>query len=177
MQLLSEANEADKSCFSVPAVDKGKLLCYSGIYQLVTGNTEVGVKYLEEALHSMDGTPEQRILRIIVYQILAIYYRFKGESSQMSLLHNKTVKECREMGDLELLIISQSKGKEIAKKSVNQRDPEESNHQPLVMEVISIVKEATNHLCDEVIKKLLRNAALNIAKRIQKPKLQGNIVF
>lgn len=166
MQLLSEAKDADEPCSSVSNVDKGKHLSYSGIYELVTGKTEDGVKHLEEALRSMNDTPEQRIIRIIVYQILALYYRFKRESSQMSLFHNKTVKECREIGDPHLLIISQNIGKENAQRDMNQRDPEESNNQPLIMEVTFIVKEATNHLCDEDIKKSLSNTALNIRKQI-----------
>ena len=72
MQLLSIAEEAEEPC----SVDKGKHLCYRGIYQFVTGKTEEGVNCLEDSLLdlSMNGAPEQRILRIVVYQILAIYY-------------------------------------------------------------------------------------------------------
>jgi len=155
--------------------EKGKHLCYSGMYQLVTSKTKDGVECLEEALRSMNGSPEQRILRIIVFQILAIYYRFKKESSQVSLLQGKVNKECKQIRDPQLLIIPKREGKEIAESDISQRAPKDSNSQPLVKEVIFIVKEATNHFCDDDIIKSLSNAALNIEKQIQKPTLQGNI--
>ena len=106
MQLLSEGkSDNEASCSSVSVDDRGKHLCYSGIYQLATGKTEDGVQSLEEALSLMDGTPEQRILRIIMFQILAVYYRFRKDWSRMSLFYRKALQECRALGDTQLLII------------------------------------------------------------------------
>ena len=87
MQLLSEA-KYNPSCLSVPVDDRRKQLCYSGIYQLVTGKAEDGVQILEEALSLMHGTPEQKILRIIIFQILVIYYRFIKNPSRMSMCYS-----------------------------------------------------------------------------------------
>ena len=81
---------------------------YSGIYQLVTGKTEHGVQLFQDALSLMDGisVPEQRILRTIVFQIFAMYYRFKENSSRiMSIFYGKALEECRAAGDAKLHII------------------------------------------------------------------------
>ena len=82
MQLLSEGKYEP----SFPDDDRGKHLCYSGICQLVTGSTEDGVQLLQEALSLMDANPEQRILRIILFQILAIYYRSKELVKNVNVL-------------------------------------------------------------------------------------------
>lgn len=77
MPLLTEVMDIEASCASVSVDDKGKRLCYSGIYQLVDGQTEAGVQSLKEAFSLMSDTPEQMILKITAFQILATYHRSK----------------------------------------------------------------------------------------------------
>lgn len=74
MQLFFEVKDVDELCFLVLNVDKGKYLFYSGIYEFVIGKIEDGVKYLEEVFCLMNDMFEQRIIKIIVYQILVFYY-------------------------------------------------------------------------------------------------------
>ena len=179
MQLLSEAQrnlDNEASCSSVSVGDKGKLLCYSGIYLLVTGKTEDGVQCLEEALSLMNDTPEHRILSIIVFQILATYYRFKNNSSRMSLFYTKAVQECRRAGDTKLLIIPATENvrKEIGDDEMIRINPDNSLNPPLTLEILCLLNEATKHLAETDTKQSVSNAVLNIAREIENPLLQSS---
>ena len=131
----------------VPVDDGGKHLCYSGIYQLVTGKTEDGVQILEEAFSLMHGTPERKILRIIIFQTLAIYYRFMKNPSRMSMFYSKALEECRGVGDNKLLIIPAMKNRksENGEKGIVQKSPEKVINAPLTLEVLCLVTEAIKH--------------------------------
>ena len=170
MQTLSKANDIKTPCSAVSVRNKGKHLCYDGITQLVTGNTEDGVQCLEEAHYLlMNGTPEQRILRIVAFQILAIYYRFKENSSRTSQFFSKALQECKVAGDTELLIIFATES------SGNQTDEKERTHQPLKLEILCLVSEATKHLTDEETKRYISYAAQQIAKNIETSLFQSSL--
>ena len=81
--LLSAAKDIAASTSPVSAGDDGKHLCYSGINHLIKGQTPAGVKSLEDALPSLKGTPEWKVLRIIACQILAVYYCFHSDSPKL----------------------------------------------------------------------------------------------
>ena len=49
---------------------KGKLLFYGAIYQLVMDNVEEGAKSLEEAVSSLGASPEHTMLKLIAFEIL-----------------------------------------------------------------------------------------------------------
>ena len=93
--LLSEAKDIEASSLPVSVGDKGKHLCYSGINQLVNGETAAGVKCLEDALPSLNGTPERDVLRIIAFQILAIFYSFQKDSPRLSWRYRNALQECK----------------------------------------------------------------------------------
>ena len=105
MDLLSEAKDIEASPRPLSAGDEGKNLCYSGINQLVNGETAAGVKCLQDALPSLNGTPERKVLRIIAFQILAIYYRFNSDSRKLSWRYRNALQECRKLENKGLLII------------------------------------------------------------------------
>ena len=179
-QLLSEAKNNEVSCSSVSDGDKGKYLCYSGIYELATGKAENGVQFLEEALSLMNGTTEQRIVRIIAFQILAIYYRHKNNSSRMSQFYTKALQECRSVGDIQLLIIPVAKntGKESGENEMiarKRRKPDNSVNLPLTLEILCLISEATKHLHESDVQQSVGNAVLNIEKEIEKPLLQSSL--
>ena len=173
MQLLSERKN-EPSC---PDDDRGKHLCYSGICQLVAGETEDGVQLLQEALYLLDESPKQRILRIILFQILAVYYRFKKNSSRMSMFYSKALEECRAVGDTKLLIIPamEKNIRESGEEEMIFRKSETLINAPLTLEVLCIVCKATKHLPDDDAKRSASNTLLNIAKEIQNPLLQSSI--
>ena len=176
MQLLSEG-KYEPPRHSPPVDHKGKHLCYSGIYQLITGKTEDGVILLQEAISLMDGTPEQGILRIIMFQILAIYYRCIKNSSRMSMFYNKALQECRALGDTQLLIIPKMENRERkdGEEKKVQSNPDKLINPPLTLEVVFLVNEATKHLSDFQTKHCVSNIVLNIAKDLAKPRLQTSL--
>ena len=176
MQLFSEG-KYEPLCSLVPVGDRGKHLCYSGIYQLVTGKTEDGVQILEEALSLMHGTPEQKILRIIIFQILAIYYRFTNNPSRMSMFYSKALEECRLLGDNKLLIIPamKSRNSESGEEEIIKKSPEKVVNFPLTLEVLCLVTEAIKYLPDPDTEQYVSNVVLNIAKDLENPVLQSSL--
>ena len=66
--MITVANAIQDPNSSICEGEKGKHLRYYGIYQLVIGNTEDGVKVLEEALSSMNTSQEHTILRLLIFQ-------------------------------------------------------------------------------------------------------------
>ena len=96
----------------------------------------------------MNSSSEHRILRITAFQILAIYHRFKKNSSGMSQFYSKALQECETLGDTELLVIPKGTGKELpetAKEHLNQRNPDASNNQPLKMKLFLLLKQRQNN--------------------------------
>ena len=179
MQLLSQARHVEES-HGYPASDseRGKRMCYNGIYQLANNKTEEGVQCLEDAVSLMNSSPQQRILKLVAFQILAIYHRFKKNSSGMSLYYIKALQECKALGDTQLLVIPEGTEKElpeIAKEDLNQRYPDASNNQPLIYEIISLINATTKQFFDDDTKQYLTDGALNIAEEIKKPTLQSSL--
>ena len=169
-QMLSKAKDIETPCSAVSVRNKGKHLCYSGIIQIVTGNTEDGVQCLEEAHYLLiNGTPEQRILRIVAFQILAIYYRLKENSSRTSQFLSKALQECKVAGDTELLVISPTES------TGNQTDEKERTHQPLQLEILCLVSEATKRLTDAKTKRYISNTVQQIAKDIETSLFQSSL--
>ena len=178
MKCLSKAGNLEESCYPVSNSDRAKRLCYNGICQLANGKTVDGVQCLKDAVSLMNNSPEHRILGIIAFQILAIYYRFKKNSSGMSQFYNKALQECKTLRDTGLLVIPKGTGKELSeavKEELNQRNIDALNNQPLRNEIISIVKAATKQFCDDDTKQWLTDAALNIADDIKEPAPQSSL--
>ena len=167
--MLSKAKDMKASCPPISVCEKVKHLCYSGINQLVNGKTTVGVQCLKEALSSVDDTPEQKVLRIIAFQILAIYHHFENDFSRMSQCYRSAVHECRKMGYTQLLIIPgiESTGMKADENGMTQ--------EPLKVAVLSLVSEATVHLPVSDKRRSIRNAAQEIAKNIEKPPVQRSL--
>ena len=162
---LAEAKEIGASCSKASAGENGKHCCYNGISQLVNEKTKDGVRCLEESLSSKNNTSEWGILRIIAFQILAIYYCFRKKRSKASMFYRKAIKECRAVGDAKLLIIQamENAGKETNGKEI-------TNH-PLKLAIICLVSEATKHLDDSGTKRSIINAAQQIAEDIENPRI------
>ena len=169
MLLLSEVMDIEASCASVCVDDKGKRLCYCGIYQLVDSQTEAGVQSLKEALSLMSDTPEKRILRIIAFQILATYHRYKNNIYEMPEFVSKSLQECQSPGTEHLLFIPEmeSTGKRIEEKRMTQ--------QPLKLEIISLVIDAAKHFIDTETKRCMIDAALEITNGIGKSPVQSSL--
>ena len=179
MKLLSEVDDKQVQCCSISEDNKGKLLCYIGICQLGSEKTDDGVQNLQEALSMMNGSPEQRILRIIAFQILAIYHRFNKNLSVASQLYNNALQECRTAGDTSLLVISQMEHSEfqIDEGEIPGRKSDTLITQPLRLEIICILSKATGHFSDNDDKQSISNAVVNISKETNLPPSLGVCIF
>jgi len=174
MELISDAKDLEESCTPVSDSDRGKRLCYNGIYHLANGRPDDGVQCLEDAVSSMNSSPEKKILRIIACQILAIYHRYKVNLLEMSQFYSKALQECKELGDTQLLVIPEGAGR-CDKEDLNPKNSDTSNNQPLKNDIISFVNGATKQLCDNDTKEALTNAVLNIAEQIKEPTVQSSL--
>ena len=165
-KLLSEAREIQLSASIRDREQKGKLLSYYGLYQLVIGRTEKGVKLLEEALSFLVTSSEHTILKLIVCQILAFYHSLQSDPLQSLNFCKKAVNECRAVGDTGLLVIS-----EIDKTTTNDdeysmhsRETKNTHNQPLEIEVILLVSQAVKNITTNETKQCFHSLLLQILK-------------
>ena len=118
--LLSKVNDLQVAASSVPNLEKGKYFCYMGIYHFITEKTNNGVQFLKEALLSLENckSAEKRILEMVIFQILAVYYQSLNDLSSASAFCDKAIHQCSLMRDLQLLIIPSMKNK--SKESISE---------------------------------------------------------
>ena len=163
MLLLSEARRLQSLTTTSCPEERGKHLCYSGIYQLVVGKTEDGVESLEGAISLLNKTAELKVLRLMILQILAIFYGCtKGDYELSAMFYDRAVQECKEAEDMHLLVIPDNNGE------ANYRDEhrvpsstENLGNEPIEIGVIYLVVSAIKKICsteitDFSIKLLLR---------------------
>ena len=167
--LLSEAKGIEASPSSVSTGDEGKRLCYSGINHLVKGETAPGVKSLEDALPSLNGTSERAVLRTIAFQILAIYDRFHSDSPKLPWHYRNALQEYRKLENTQLLIIpgKENTGKKVCEKVIT--------HVPLKVVVLSLVSEATQRLIDGDTRRSIGSVAQEIGKDIEKRPFKSSL--
>ena len=162
MQFLSKVNEIQEETSPVPTDVKGKYLCYFGIYQLVIGKTEGGVQCLQEALSLLNNNPEQTILRLIVFQILALYCQSQNNPLTSSQFYNKALQECRTAGDTNLLVIPATE-----MRTMQVYGKTTLFNKPLELQVTYHVKEASEHFRHSDTDKFLWNALLATIKEVE----------
>ena len=163
MLLLSEARRLQSLTTTSFPEERGKHLCYSGIYQLVVGKTDDGVESLEGAISLLNKTAELKVLRLMILQILAIFYGCtKGDYELSAMFYDRAVQECKEAEDMHLLVIPDNNGE------ANYRDEhrvpsstENLGNEPIEIGVIYLVVSAIKKICsteitDFSIKLLLR---------------------
>ena len=173
MELLSEAEEIEATSSSVTSGEKGKRLCYLGFYQLVIGQTRDGVQCLREAqaLSSLDNTTEGTILRIIVFQVLAVYYQFKTYSISSAYFYSKALQECRTLRETHarLLVVPAMQSMRRITTDERLRSPHAVAllNQPLELQVIFLVSVVTKHFARVDINKSLGNSVLKMLNDIE----------
>ena len=173
MRRLSVAKNMQISCSSVFA-EEGKRLCYLGICQIVIGKTKDGIHCLREAFRLMNETPEHIILRAVVFQILASFYKFETNASNSARFFRMAQNECRRAEDTQLLVIPplEKQGKA---KTENEANPQ--SNQPLQLEVIFLVSEATKNFIDADAKTYLDNVVFQILNEVKKQELMSPGLF
>ena len=171
--LLSKAKQTrestPESSFPTFKEEKGKSMCYSGINQLVAKKIGSGIECLEEALVLMNDSHEQAILKLLIFQILTVYYQFLNNSASSAYFYSKALQQCRAAGDTELLVIPPLESK--AKKTANESQPCRGTNillnQPLKLEIIFLIAKATNSFSDTDTTQPLSNVALQILREVE----------
>ena len=169
MQFLSKVNEIREETSPVPTDVKGKYTCYFGIYQLVIGKTEGGVQCLQEALSLLNNNnPEQTILRLIVFQILALYCQFQNNPLTSSQFYSKALQECRTARATNLLVIP---GTEM--RTMQTHGKRTLLNKPLELQVIYHVTKASEQFSHLDTDKFLWNALLTTIKEVTRALSNG----
>ena len=162
MLLLSEASRLHSLTTTICPEERGKHFCYYGIYQLVVGKTQDGVLSLKEAISLLNKTAEHKVLRLMILQILAVFYRCKKDYEMSATFYDRAVQECREAEDMHLLVIPDNNGE--ANHWDERRVPsstESLGNEPIEIEMIFLVvsaikKISSTEITDFSIKLLLR---------------------
>ena len=164
MQLLSEVDKIHTASSSVPSDERAKYLCYLGIYQLVNEETENGVRALREAISLMINCPEHTVLRLVAFQILAVYYQFQSNASISFEYYIKALQASNnmEVGDRQLVVIP-------AAERIHMLTGGEStlNNEPLKLQVVYHVKKASEHFSDKETQRCLQNVLLSMLSKVK----------
>ena len=169
--LLSKVNELQTAASLVPNLEKGKYLCYMGIYHFVTEEANSGVQFLKDALSTLINcnSTEKHILEMVIFQILAVYFQSLNDLSSASTFYDKAIHQCMAMGDWQLLIIPSTKGE--TRETVNevklQKNSDNLLHKPLKCEIAFLLHEATNTFVDANTKQSIHNSLLQIVENIE----------
>ena len=171
MHFLSKRNEIQASSSPIPTDEKGKHLCYLGIYQLVTRDTKSGVQCLHEALSLLDkcDNPEQTILRLVIFLLLIVYCQSLNDFSSASFFYNKALQECKAAGNSQLLIVPPMKTKttETDDEIKLQKDTGILSNQPLKFQMAFLLSKATKFCSDTKTEQYMGNVLLQILKEIE----------
>ena len=170
MTLLSKADG-----LSLSIDDKSKLLYYKGICQLVSGKIDDGTQSLQKALCLMSDSSEERILRVTALQILVTHFLFMKKKTTSLLLYRKALRECRALGDTSLLVIPPVNNKELSLIEADMPEPDITTTQPLRLEMICVVSQATEMFSDYETKQAISKSVLKMSNEIERLILPDSI--
>lgn len=134
-------------------------LGYLGMHYLVTNESEEGVKCFHEALSVMSNIPALILLKLIIYQILAVYYQCRNNPKSASYYQKKALQEC-ECTDNQYLVIPTSTREPKAREE--QTTPKDQANAPLLMQVLYYVSQTTENFSDVDSQQHFGNIALEI---------------
>ena len=170
MQLLKKAYEIQSKSCLVSDNERSKYLCYFGICQLVNGEVESGIQCLQEALSLMRESGEQKILRLVVNQVMAVYYQFLNDPSTSTYYYDKAHKECNSAADEQLIVIPPLGRKEKTPKNGKELQTntfDSGNYWPLQFLVIFHIRKAAKNFFDTDTQQFVINLALRMLNDLQ----------
>ncbi|XP_068679810.1 uncharacterized protein [Montipora foliosa] len=170
MQLLKKAYEIQSKSCLVSDNERSKYLCYFGICQLVNSEVESGIQCLQDALSLMRESGEQKILRLVVNQVMAVYYKFLNDPSTSTYYYEKAHNECNSAADEQLIVIPPLGRKE--KKPKNGKELQTNtfdsgNYWPLQFLVICHIRKAAKNFFDTDTQQFVINPALRMLNDLQ----------
>ncbi|XP_066015507.1 uncharacterized protein [Pocillopora verrucosa] len=160
---------------SLSVDDKRKILCYRAICQLVSGKKGDGAENLQTALSLMSDSPEERILRVTVLQILVTYFLFIEKRATSLELYTKALHECIALGDASLLIIPPVNNKELRMIESDMPEPDVTTTQPLRLEMIFVLSKATEKFSDYETKQAISKCVLKMSNQTEKQILPHSV--
>ena len=169
MRFLSKVSEIQATSSTVPSDERAKYLFYFGIFQLTCMETKSGVQCLQKSLCLMDKSSEHRVFRLIIFQILAVYYHSQNNPLSASKFYSKALQESRTVEDLQLMVIPamESTTMEAVEQITSREKVHTLRDQPLQLQVIFHVKQATKQICHKDINKFLRKVILTTLKEVE----------
>ena len=170
MQLLKKAYEIQSKSCLVSDDERSKYLCYFGICQLVNGEVESGIQCLQEALSLMRESGEQKILKLVVNQVMAVYYHFLNDPSNSTYYYDKARKECNSAADEQLIVIPPlgRRGKKPKNgKELQTNTFDSGNYWPLQFLVIFHIWKAAKNFFDSDTQQFVINPALRMLNDLQ----------
>ena len=175
VQLLSKASLSSDSVADL----QGKRLCYLALNHLARGKTEDGVQHLRKALELMHGSLDETILRLAALQILAIFFKFQDNLSDLKQSLCDAQMECKYAKDTELHVIPSTNfiGSDTSNAEENQRDSDNHSDQPLKLQILFIVSVATENFIDIDTNKHLRSTLHQMLKEIEGDKRVSTGLF
>lgn len=131
LQLLS--SKANEVLASSSDEQKGKFFCCLGIHKLSNGHINDGLENLKESLaHLKDTTdPTLEILKIMAFQIVAIYYESTANETEAANFFKNARDECKTWKNYHLFLSEKDK--------INT----DEQNLPLVLEVHFLINRAT----------------------------------
>ena len=170
LKLLREVDEIRQAATPCTRDEKAKYLCYFGMYHLVTREIESGVKCLQEALPLMSNSPEHRILRLVIFQIFALYWQVEKNRSHSRQFYGKALLESMAIGDIQLLVIPSSEmetANETKGRKIPNRCPDTLCNKPMEVQIIYHVLQASQHLPVIGTNKSLQDIVLKIRDDVE----------
>lgn len=170
LKLLREVDKIRQAATPCTSDEKAKYLCYFGMYQLVTGETESGVKYLQEALPLMRNSPEHRILRLVIFQIFSLYWQGAKNPSHSRQFYGKALFESMAIGDIQLVVIPSSEmetANETKRRKITNRCADTLCNKPMEVQIIYHVLQASQHLHVIGTNKSLQDIVLKIRDDVE----------
>ena len=155
-RLLSVNNQVNLSTVIQDTELPGELLTYRGLYKCFTGRAKEGVRHLEEALSSMETTPKNRILKLIILQVLALYQSFKSNPLKSLDFYKKAV------GDTGLVVIPEINETRREEDRIHLNETRPTHNQPLQAEVVILVSQAVKNISTDKTSQFFSNLLLQI---------------
>ena len=170
--LLSEVKEKQAASSDVSNQEKGKCMCYLGIFYLTANESKSGVQCLKEALSSMENCkdPESLILKLLIFQILACYYGALNDFYNASNFYFKSLHLCPAVGDWKLLTIPPPKSKATGANNEIQVGKKSDTllNEPLEFHFAFLLSEATKFFSDAKTKQYTSNLVIHMLKCVEK---------
>lgn len=167
-QFLSKVNKIQVVSSFVSDHEKGKYLCYLGIYHLAAADISTAVQCLKDAMSYLVSfnEPEHIILKLVISEILAVYYHSLNDFSSANDFYYKAQRQCTKVGDRQLLIIPSMTSE--TKESTHEEPSRILLNEPLKCEIAFLLCKATKTFADSNTKQYINSSLLEMLENVER---------